>query len=179
MNRPLLQTKRLTLRALELRDASDLQRLVNDPEIFANTLRIPHPYPDGLAEEWIGKNLKELGETDEIALAITIRDTGEFIGVIGIVPMPFDVGEIGYWLGRPYWNRGYASEAAAEMVRYGFEERAFNRIQASVFAHNRASGRVLEKSGMKFEGVLRQSMRKVDRYLDVRMYSIVRSEFQR
>lgn len=179
MNRPVLQTQRLTLRPLEMSDASAIQRLINDPEIFRNTLRIPHPYPDGAAEEFIRHNQKQMEEKDELALAIVIRDTGEFIGIIGIVPKPFEVGEIGYWLGRPYWNRGYASEAAAAMVRYGFDERTFNRIDASVFAHNHASGRVLEKSGMKFEGVLRQSIRKGDQYIDTRVYSILRCEFQR
>jgi RimJ/RimL family protein N-acetyltransferase len=179
MNRPVLQTTRLTLRPLELRDAPHLRRLVDDPEIFRNTLRIPHPYPEGAAEEFIGRNQKQLEEKDEVALAVVVRDTDEFIGIIGMVPKPFDVGEIGYWLGRPYWNRGYASEAATAMVRYGFEERTFNRIDAVVFAHNAASARVLEKSGMTLEGVLRQFIRKGDQYLDARMYSVLRSEFQR
>jgi len=179
VNRPVLTTERLTLRPLEARDAADLRRLIDDPIIARNTLRIPHPYPEGAAEEWIAKNSEELKEMGEVALAIVIRDTGEFIGIMGLMPKPFDAGEIGYWLGRPYWGRGFAAEAAREVIRYGFEERALNRIEATVFSFNDASARVLEKSGMTFEGVLRQAVRKGDDYIDVRMYSIVKSEFQR
>ena len=177
MNRPVLQTERLTLRPLEPRDAADLRRLIDDPTIARNTLRIPHPYPDGAAEEWITKHQEELKETDEVVLAIVIRATSEFIGIMGLMPKPFDVAEIGYWLGRPYWNLGYASEAARGMIRYGFTGRGFNRIDAAVFHFNDASARVLEKSGMRFEGVLRQTVKKGDEYIDTRMYSILRSEW--
>jgi ribosomal-protein-alanine N-acetyltransferase len=179
VNRLVLETKRLTLRPLEARDAVDLHRLINDPEIARNTLRIPYPYPADLAEEWIAKHQKELGETDEAVWAITLRETGELMGIIGIVPKPFDVAEIGYWLARAYWGRGYASEAAAQVIRYGFETRTFNRIEATVFSYNAASARVVEKCGMTFEGLHRQGVRKGEEYIDVRMYSILKSEFQR
>jgi ribosomal-protein-alanine N-acetyltransferase len=178
LNRPLLQTNRLTLRPLESRDAHDLARFVSDPEIARNTLRIPYPYPLDLAVEWIAKHQKELTENDEVVWAITMRDTHEFMGAIGIVPKPFDVAEIGYWLARAHWGRGYASEAAAEVIQYGFEQRTFNRIEAGVFSYNPASARVLEKCGLTFEGVLRQTARKGDQYIDTRMYSILKSEFE-
>jgi [ribosomal protein S5]-alanine N-acetyltransferase len=178
MNRPVLQTKRLTLRPLQPGDARDLVRLINDPEIARNTLRIPYPYPAALADEWIATHQKDLGENDEVVWGITMRETDEFMGVIGIVPKPFNVGEIGYWLARAHWGRGYASEAAAAVIRYGFEQRAFNRIEAGVFSFNHASARVLQKCGMIFEGVLRQSARKGDDYIDTRMYSILRSDWK-
>lgn len=178
MNRPVLQTKRLTLRPLAPGDARDLQRLINDPEIARNTLRIPYPYPDGLAEEWIGKHQKDLAGNEEVVWAVTMRETGELMGVIGLVPKPFDAGEIGYWLGRVYWGHGYMPEAVSAVIRYGFEERALNRIEAGVFSYNPASARVLEKSGLTFEGVLRQSARKGDQYIDTRLYSILKSEFR-
>lgn len=179
MNRPVLRTQRLTLRPLQPSDAPDLSRLASAAEVARNTLRIPHPYPESAAVEWIAFNQKELQDGDEIVLAVVVTATNEFAGSIGLLTKPFDVAEIGYWIGVPYWGRGYATEAAAEMVRYGFEERGFNRIEAAHFARNPASGRVLQKIGMVFEGVMRQAMRKGDEYLDSRMYSILRSEFQR
>jgi len=179
MKRPVLTTERLTLRPLEAGDAADLRRLIDDPIIARNTLRIPHPYPEGAAEEWIAKHNDELKDVDEVVVAMVIRETGEFIGIMGLMPKPFDAAEIGYWLGRGYWGRGFATEAARALIRYGFEERTFNRIEATVFSFNDASAKVLEKSGMTFEGLLRQAVRKGDDYIDVRMYSIVKSEFQR
>ena len=179
MNRLTLQTKRLTLRPLVMSDAPDVHRLVGAIEIARNTLRIPHPYPDGAAEQWIGMHQNELKETDEVVFAIVVRETSEFAGVIGLEPKHFDIAEIGYWIGVPYWGRGYASEAARAVIEYGFEQRGFNRIEAGHFVRNPASGRVMEKAGMKYEGLLRQAMKKGDEYLDVKMYSILRSEFQR
>ena len=179
MKRPTLQTARLTLRPLAMSDAADVQRLAGAAEIARDTLRIPHPYPEGAAEEWLGFHQKELHETDEVAFAIVIRDSNEFAGVIGMVPKPFDTAEIGYWIGVPYWGRGYATEAAGAIIRYGFTERGFNRIEAAHFARNPASGRVMEKNGMRFEALLRQAVRKGDEYLDTKLYAILRSEFQR
>ena len=179
MKRPVLQTKRLTLRPLQVSDAPDVHRLVGAAEVAFNTLRIPHPYPEGAAEQWIASHENDLEDTSEVVFAIVARDSNEFAGVIGLLPKPFDTAEIGYWIGVPYWGRGYATEAVGAVIRYGFEERAFNRIDATVFTRNPPSCRVLEMNGLTFEGVLRQSVRKGDDYLDTRMYSILRSEFQR
>jgi RimJ/RimL family protein N-acetyltransferase len=87
------------------------------------------------------------------------------------------IAEIGYWIAVPYWGRGYATEAAAEIVRYGFEERNLQRVFACHFTRNPASGRVLQKAGMKYEGTLRQHVRKWDEYVDVAFYGVLRHEY--
>ena len=78
----------------------------------------------------------------------------------------------------PYWGLGYATEAAAVVVRFGFETLALNRIFAMHFSRNPASGRVLQKIGMRHEGTLRQHLKKWDEYVDLECYAILRNDFQ-
>jgi RimJ/RimL family protein N-acetyltransferase len=87
-------------------------------------------------------------------------------------------GELGYWLGKPYWGMGYATEASREMLRYGFEELKLHRIFASHFKHNAASGRVLTKLGMRHEGCQREHLRKWDQFVDSELYGILRREWK-
>ena len=164
-----LKTARLVLRPLVIADAPRIQELAGAREVALNTLLIPHPYPDGAAEAWISK------PSPEVRFAI---DDGELVGVIGLrVHRDDDRAEIGYWIGVPYWGRGYASEAAAAVVRYGFEELALNKIYAGYFSRNPASGAVLRKIGMHHEGTLRQHHKKWSEYVDVEFYAILRSDF--
>jgi RimJ/RimL family protein N-acetyltransferase len=179
MTQPTLETERLILRPLRAEDAADVQRLAGAYEVALNTFLIPHPYPDGVAEEWIAGLEKQFEEGQQLALAITIRDSGELAGVIGLRFRPkHDNAELGYWVGIPYWNRGYTTEAARAMLRWGFEERGFRRIFGRHFARNPASGRVLEKAGMTYEGTLRAHTKKWGEYQDLLMYGILREEAQ-
>jgi RimJ/RimL family protein N-acetyltransferase len=86
--------------------------------------------------------------------------------------------ELGYWIGVPYWGCGYATEAARAMIQYGFDVLKLNRIQASHFANNPQSGRVLRKIGMQHEGCLRQHYLKWGEYVDSKVYGILRSEYK-
>lgn len=175
MNRPTLRTSRLILRPFEIADAPRVQQLAGAREVALNTIHIPHPYPDGAAEEWISKHEQRI-EEGEFSFAI---DDGELVGAIGLhMKRDYERAEIGYWLGVPFWGRGYATEAVAAIIRYGFEELKLNRIYAGYFSRNAASGRVMEKSGMKYEGSLRQHVKKWDEYVDVIYYGILRSEWQ-
>src|SRR5688500_15729272 len=170
-----IQTARLTLRPLTLDDAERLHELVTAREVALNTLRIPHPYPEGMAEEWIGKR-KEQEADGEFAFAI---DDGALVGVIGLhLKRDDDTAEIGYWLGVPYWGRGYASEAAAALIRFGFEALNLNKIYAGYFSRNPASGRVLQKCGMRYEGTLRQHHKKWGEYVDLEFYSILKNDWE-
>lgn len=175
MNRPTLRTSRLILRPFEIADAPRVQQLAGAREVALNTIHIPHPYPDGAAEEWISKHEQRI-EEGEFSFAI---DDGELVGAIGLhMKRDYERAEIGYWLGVPFWGRGYATEAVAAIIRYGFEELKLNRIYAGYFSRNAVSGRVMEKNGMKYEGSLRQHVKKWDEYVDVIYYGILRSEWQ-
>ena len=170
----MIATQRLTLRPFTAADAPDVQRLAGAREVAENTLLIPHPYPDGAAEVWIAGHEER---RDVFSFAI---DDGHLVGAIGLhVDRDHNRAEIGYWIGVPFWGRGYASEAAAAVVRFGFEEQKLNRIFADVFSRNPASARVLEKIGMRHEGKMRQHVRKWNEYIDVECYGLVREEWER
>lgn len=171
----MIRTPRLTLRQFTEADAPDVQRLAGAREVALNTLLIPHPYPDGAAAAWIAQR-DARREHGNIALAIDCD--GDLVGAVGLhIDRDHDRGEIGYWIGLPFWGNGYATEAARGMVRIGFEHHALQRIFAIHFTRNPASGRVLQKIGMRHEGSMRRHVKKWDEYIDVECYGILREEW--
>ncbi len=186
---PEIPTRRLLLRALRMEDAPRVRELAGDREIAANTANIPHPYEDGLAEAWIDSQAERRSRGQAVVFAVQLRgdfaagsdDTlrpGELVGAVGLELDPENrLAELGYWIGKPYWGRGLATEAALAVLRYGFEELSLNRIHAHHFAHNASSGRVLEKIGMVREGYRREHVRKWGRFVDVVLYGVLADEY--
>jgi ribosomal-protein-alanine N-acetyltransferase len=173
---PELRTERLVLRALTREDAPAVQRLCAAREIAENTLLIPHPYPEGMAAEWISKVGERL---HSYVFGIALRDSGSVVGVIGIdVARDHDRAEIGYWIGVPFWNHGYVTEAARAVVGWGFRELALHRIVAEHFTRNPSSGRVMQKLGMTHEGSLRKHIKKWGEYVDVEVYGILAADWR-
>lgn len=106
-----------------------------------------------------------------------MHESGLLIGAIGLEIHPkHRRAEVGYWIGKDYWGQGFATEALKVVLAYGFS-RGINRIWAEHFANNPASGRVMQKAGMKHEGTLRQHMVKWDRPVDCEVYGVLASEF--
>jgi len=176
---PTLITERLVLRPFALSDATDVQRLAGDRAVADTTLNIPHPYPDGAAGQWISSHVACFQRREIMTLAITLRASGELAGCISLrLNDTHNRAELGYWMGVPYWNQGYCSEAARAVIAYGFEQMALNRIFAHHLTRNPASGRVMQKAGMAYEGMLRQHAKKLERYEDLAIYGILRSEYQ-
>ena len=170
----MLKTERLLLRPPTMADAPQIQRLAGAREVALNTLHIPHPYPDGAAEAWIAKH----GTTPEIVFAIEHED--QLIGAIGLVPESgHDRAELGYWIGVPFWGKGFATEAGKAMLRFAFDEHGLHRVTAQVFSRNAASARVLQKIGMRCEGTLRHHFKKWGEFVDVDYYAIVRGDHSR
>ncbi len=179
MDQPVLETPRLHLRPFVLADAPVVQRLAGAPEVADTTLLIPHPYPDGAAEQWIRTHPDSFANRRDAVWAITLRDTTELIGAISLAIDERDQrGELGYWLGVPYWGHGYMTEATAAVIEFGFTILDLHRIQARHFTRNPASGRVMQKLGMQYEGCLREHARKGDHFEDLAYYGILRHEWQ-
>jgi ribosomal-protein-alanine N-acetyltransferase len=172
---PTLETARLRLRPYRDADIAELVPLIGTREVAATTLRIAHPYT-----EQDGRDFLALAqEPDKIWLVVALRSDGRQIGGIGLrVDQQHHHAELGYWLGVPYWGQGYATEAAREMLRYGFETLQLHRIFASHFKPNAASGRILVKLGMRHEGCQREHIRKWDQFVDSELYGILRREWQ-
>jgi RimJ/RimL family protein N-acetyltransferase len=176
---PTLYTKRLVLRAFEVVDAPAVQRLAGDRNIAATTMKIPHPYDLAMAEEWIATHEEGWSQGRSLSLAVERHSDNGLVGAIGLRIEPDHAcAELGYWIGKPHWRRGFATEAAEATLAFGFNDLRLNRIHAHYFRGNTGSGRVLQKLGMKHEGCLRQHVKKGGAYEDVELYGIIASEWQ-
>lgn len=176
--RPTQETERLILRPFELADAQEVQRLAGAREVAATTQNIPHPYEDGMAEEWIGAHQEAFEQGTGVTFAITTRGDGRLIGAISLMGIRAGhQAELGYWIGKPYWNRGYCTEAARAVVMYGFRILGLNRVHACHVSHNPASGRVMQKLGMQHEGRRRQHVQKWGAFEDLELYGVLRGEW--
>jgi ribosomal-protein-alanine N-acetyltransferase len=152
---------------------SDLGRLVT----LANNQNVsrymvytfPYPYTKADAEWWIGIGSRHNGATTRV-----IEYQGIFVGGVGITPQSGwreHLGEIGYWVGEDYWGKGIATAALRQMTDYGFINRNFRKLFASVLAPNIGSMRVLEKCGYQREGILKGEVQKGGTYFDVHHFA--------
>jgi RimJ/RimL family protein N-acetyltransferase len=175
---PELLTARLRLRRPTRADAPAVQGLVGDFAVASTTLTIPHPYPEGAAETWIESVAVAYEEGRRAVFLMTDHANGDVYGAIGLtLHLEHDRAELGYWVGHPFWGRGYATEAGKAVLAWGFTTLGLHRIHARHFIRNPASGRVLVKLGMRREGTARGHFRRWDRYEDVAEYGILREEF--
>jgi RimJ/RimL family protein N-acetyltransferase len=146
---PVLKTARLILRAPRFEDAEAIAALVNDRRIAENTSRIPHPY--GLAD---AQAFLTAANTDDGEIAFVICSTsGGIVGCCGIAKLNGETPEIGYWLGVPFWGKGYATEAARALIDHAFGDFRYDTLLAGARVSNPASRRVLEKCGFQWTGV--------------------------
>jgi len=170
---PTLFTKRLILRPFALTDGPTVRELAGNIKIAENTLNMPYPYPEGEAEKWIATHAAEFSGKRNLVLAICKKDDSTLVGCIGL-QLNLYVGnaELGYWIGEPYWKNGYATEAAREMIRFGFEKLGLHKVFAHVYVTNPASAKVLRKAGMKQEGYLEKHVRHWGNYKDLLIFGI-------
>jgi ribosomal-protein-alanine N-acetyltransferase len=176
---PPLLTERLLLRSLTLEDAQDVQHLAGERDIAATLCNMPHPYENGMAEEWIRSCSGKFEKDEALNFAIILRTDKKLIGGIELrLDRENENGELGYWIGKPYRNCGYATEAARAVVAYGFKVLKLNRLHAKHFKRNAASGRVLKKIGMHYEGCLRQHIKKWGNFEDIIGYGMLKADYE-
>ena len=176
---PRLECKRLILRAVSLEDAAEVTALVGAREIASMTVAIPHPYEEGMARDWIGQHRSGLEAGEGVSYALIERDSNRLVGAIGLrIDKDHRKAELGYWIGVQFWGNGYATEAAKRLIEYGFRDLKLNRIYARHFVRNPASGKVLRKAGMYFEGRLREDILKWGQFEDLDAYAILNKEFE-
>jgi 8-oxo-dGTP diphosphatase len=158
-----LESDRLRLRGLRADDAASIAILVNDWEVVRYTTSIPYPYDVQMARAFIASQAERWAAwqpgarlVEEVAFAIERKRDRELVGCIGQQPgeMQGEPGglEFGYWIGKTYWNRGYASEAVGTLTRFAFEILHVDEIWAAAVPVNDASHRVLEKNGFAIAG---------------------------
>lgn len=174
---PTLETERLFLRPFLISDAQEVRRLGGDPEVV-DTLFTLNLCTAGVAHQWIVHQYEHFEKGEWINFAITDRQSGHLLGSVGLdINRSDHHAEIMYWVGKMYWGRGYATEAARVTLAYGFNELRLHRVYARYLSRNPASGRVLEKLGMVWEGRLRQHLKKRGVHDDLDIMGILRSEF--
>jgi ribosomal-protein-alanine N-acetyltransferase len=169
-----LQTDRLTLRPSTVSDIPALIPLIGAREVAATTLRIPFPYTEADARDFIAATEEDLSTGNELRLAIILRESDSLCGGVGLrIEAEHRRAELGYWIGVPYWGKGYATEAARAMVKHGFDSLGLHRIFAGHVAGNLASARVLKKIGMLHEGCQRSHNLKWGEFLDLELYGML------
>jgi ribosomal-protein-alanine N-acetyltransferase len=137
-----IRTPRLLLRTLTLADASRLALLAGDYDVASMTGTIPHPYSEEMAGEWIASVL-----AGEEGVVFAVERSGALIGCTGYRAFGPDYAELGYWIGKPYWGMGYATEAVGALILHAFETDGFAYLTAGHFQDNPASERIIAKFG--------------------------------
>lgn len=169
---------RLIMRPFRPGDAAAVQQLAGKKEIADATAQIPHPYEDGMAEEWIATHGPSFTEGTHAVFAVTLKEDGQLLGACALtIDGPVARAELGYWIGMPYWNNGYATEASQAVIDFGFETLGLNRIYARHLARNPSSGQVMKKIGMREEGTARQDAVMWGEFEDVVSYGLLREDW--
>ncbi len=131
-----------------------------------------------MAEQWIQTHEEAFADRRHATFALTLRNGGKLIGAGALsIDRQSNRGELGYWIGKPFWNLGYATEASRAIMEFGFGSLKLNRIYARHLARNPSSGRVMEKLGMQKEGTARQDTIMWGEYEDVVSYGSLRADW--
>jgi ribosomal-protein-alanine N-acetyltransferase len=175
---PTLETERLRLRQPEMADVPLVCRYLEDKAIAANMRRLQYPFTTADAEAWVSDAHERAAKGEGYVFAIDRKPDNLLIGTTRFY---YDAenqrAEIGYWLGTPFWGKGYMTEVVCRLIQLGFEEFQVNRIYATYFPRNGASRRVMEKAGMTYEGTYRQHWLKNGVYEDWGVCGILRAEY--
>ena len=174
---PTLETPRLILRRMTMKDAKDIFEYSRDEEVACHVLWSAQR-DIGEAKDYCRYMLRRYRADEPSSWGIIDRQTRHLVGTIGYMDYSMDNAsvEIGYSLARWLWNGGYMTEALARVIDYTFESMDINRIEAQHELDNPASGRVMEKCGMRKEGVLRQRLYNKGKFVDVALYAILKSD---
>ena len=175
---PKIETERLLLRHMKVSDARDMYDYAHRPEVTRYLLWAPH---DSL--EYTRTYLKQVERCYRQGtfhdFGVILKEDNRFIGTCGFarIDEANATAEAGYVLNPDHWGKGLATEALRAVIALGFEKRGFNRIEARYMVDNHASRRVMEKSGMSFEGIYRQSIFVKDGYEDIGVCAILKQDY--
>ncbi|MGE7766272.1 GNAT family N-acetyltransferase [Peribacillus sp. NPDC096540] len=172
---PTLETERLVMRKITMKDADDMYAYASNSEVSRFVTWEPHRSLSD-TKDFIQFVLQNYEDNKLAPWGIEHKDNGEFIGTIDFVSWQLNhqIAEIGYVLASQYWGKGIITEAAKKVIEFGFENMNLVRIQARCFVDNLGSERVMQKVGMSFEGILRKGMYVKGKHEDLKLYSIIK-----
>lgn len=179
-NFPNLITERLILNQPKESDIDDLILLLNQTSEFSeNTLSMPFPYKKEDAEFWIKMSENGFKNKDAFVFAIRNKENLKLIGGMGLHGITaHQKAEIGYWIRKDFWKKDIATEALKAVIDFGFRNLNLNKLYASHYPHNPASGKVMQKAGMQYEATLKQEYCKNGKFLDVVRYCLLSQNYQ-
>ena len=171
---PCLETDRLLLRAFRMKDCDDVYAYSSDPEVARYVLWDAHRSPAD-TRSFLRYMMHLYREGQPASWAVVLKSTGKVIGSIGFMWIDdrSDSAEVGYSLSRSHWNRGLMTEALGAVLNCGFSALHLNRIEAQHDVRNPASGKVMQKCGMRMEGILRSRIKNKREYIDVAVWSVL------
>ena len=177
-NHPHLETERLLLNQPEVSDLDDLVFLLNQSKDFSNnTLNLPYPYTKDSGEFWLNLAKNGLKNKDTYIFAIRDKNSKKIIGGIGLhLDSKHLKSEVGYWIGKDFWGQGLVTEALKKIIEFGFKDLQLNKIYATHFPHNPASGKIMLKANMRMEGILSKEFIKNGQPIDVIRYAILKED---
>ena len=175
---PTLETPRLLLRGMRVSDAPDMYEYACRPSVTEYLTWSPHPNVD-YTKEYLAYLSHHYTLGDFYDWALILKEENKMIGTCGFTRFHFanDSAEVGYVINPKYRGQGIAPEALLEVLRFGFEKLGLNRIEAKYIVGNDASRRVMEKVGMRFEGVHRGGMKIKERYRDIGVCAVLAKDF--
>ncbi len=177
-NLPVLETDRLRLRKLSMRDAGDVFEYASVPEVAEN---VTWEYHRNISDSM--HYLRFITEQYENSFpgpwGIVHKELGKLIGTIGYHAWSLanGYGEVGYALSKDFWNKGYTTEAFNEVIKFGFERMQLNRVEATCKLANAASEKVMLKCGLSYEGILKKRLFAKGEFHDLKMYSVLRDNW--
>lgn len=177
---PVLETERLRLRKLTMRDAQDIYDYSRDPQVAKHVLWDAHR-SIGESRAYLRYMLRKYRMNEPASWGIELKETGKIIGTIGYMWIQSDnaAAEVGYSLSRAHWGRGLMTEALRAVIEYAFDSLHLNRVEAIHEIDNPASGAVMRKCGMQYEGRLRQKLFNKGRFVDVDLYAVLKRDYKR
>lgn len=175
---PVLTTKRLILRKMLKRDSADMFEYAQLPEVTKYLLWEPHEN-ERYTQHYLSYIQSRYRAGDFFDWAVTLADNGKMIGTCGFTRFNTEANsaEVGYVLNPAYWGYGIAPEAVTRVMYFGFHDLALHRIEARYMAGNDRSRRVMEKVGMKFEGMSRESMLVKGSYVSIGTCAVLSNDF--
>ncbi|MGY4534404.1 ribosomal-protein-alanine N-acetyltransferase [Pseudomonas sp. TE3786] len=179
MRQPTLTSSRLRLEPLHPKHGERLAELGNDPLVAAYTAGLPSPYTLAAALDFIERSALSTERGENLVFGIHLH-SDELIGVINLRPSPrHRSGHLGYWMGAPYRNHGYTTEAVRQVIGFAFTTLNLHRVHTACMAVNGASARVLEKAGLLHEGVSKQAFFKDGVFHDLLQFGVLEQGWQR
>jgi ribosomal-protein-alanine N-acetyltransferase len=175
---PIINTKRLRLRPLSLDDAADMFEYSSDPEVTQYVSWEAHQSIED-AVIFLNTSVEQYAKAEPGTWGIELREEAKLIGTIGFVYYSAANSriEIGYAISRKYWGRGITTEALTALIELAFRQWNINRIEAHCFPDNHASARVMEKCGLRYEGLLRQRYFLKNAFRDLKLYAILKEDW--